>query len=835
MWILSCDGELWGGRRRWLRPGSRHLLGRTHSREPGHRVESIDDKSVSRKHAIIAVSHVSISDSGLLQSRTAVTVTDDSKIGTQINGEKVHKTTITLSNSQEFTIKLGSYKHVFRLKWQPVVLTLAHLSSKTKEHGLLKAKQLFEGSDVKLMLEYVPGHTTHLVANKRNTVAALQALTQACWLVAVQFVDKLANAVASGELDDNSEPAPCPLEIEFDVNFPNEMDMPAPSGSRELVKRPGSYLMPQRARAEVFQDYLFVFMSQIQFDTLMPAVTSGGGKAVLWDVIPHESEVKDFVDYVKDLAGETENHDFKLSQQTKKGGIVAVRLGDKSDEWVVNFLTDVEITLDQRSIEQGEFLDAILTVDASDLRRPLKDAESVTGSLPPRSSPIEPQVTRMTGQHGMIKSPTTLSRQQPVTEQQTSLGPQTELCEPDPVSMAKKRGRRNMTQSRLKRFDDDDEEAEEDDGGMIRTVQSMEHSVSCQPSYHQSRQAQAQGQTNDLGDMEIDQPKQTEESHSKARKRPAVAEVESDEDLFHNMLEGQAAMKRLKLSAATQRDSSNSKPDIDVGKGKALLNVKKKPKQRDLMAELQMKREKEEEHRRKDEESLRFIADGIEISKLRDVAKIEGMDIPVRDKTTHSNVEHQRSARWDPAWDGRKNFKKFRPQGQSGERPGPKRVIVTLEEVPRKGHGIGEEYWQSIPSHTSSGKSKAQSQSESQVVRESRAGSPNGSTEEDVRFRRRLQRSREDDAEDSRIIPEEIAGTARDQDLQAKAYSTQPDTLVAATQRGVTGKRLAVMQAGPPAKKLKQSAILPVTKASTRVVIDDDDDDDGLKFKRKRR
>nr|POF24716.1 nibrin [Quercus suber] len=830
MWILSCDGELWGGRRRWLRPGSRHLLGRTHNREPGHRVESIDDKSVSRKHAIIAVANVNDLDSGKLHSRTEVTITDDSKIGTRINGQKVHKATTVLSDLKEYTIELGSYKHVFRLKWQPITLTLAHLSSKTKESGLADVRQLFGGSDVKLATEYVPEHTTHLVANKRNTVAALQALTQARWLVSPEFIDRLADAVASAGLDDNSEPIPSPLEIDFDVNRPNEMDLPAPSGSRELVKRPGSYLRPQPERAEVFQDYLFVFMSQTQYDTLIPAVTSGGGKAALMEVILHETEVGDFVDYVKELAGKKGSHQFKLSQQTQKGGVVVVRLGDKSNEWVVKFLTDVEITLDQRSIEQGEFLDAIMTVDASDLRRPLKDAESVAGSVSSQLSPPQVGPTRAT-RHSTDTghSATPYEEQQAEADKQTLSPPPAGLAEPDPEPVQKKRSKRVTTQSRLKRFIEDDDDEDEMD-----SVQETKHSASSQPADEQNRENfTRKSVSKNMDDERLNEKTDGQSSH---RKRSAPVELEREEDMFDNMLEGQAAMKRLKLTATTQHDDSTSRshPESNVKESKTSLVAMKKSKQRNLIAELQMKREKEQEDRRKDEESLRIIADGVDVSKLRDVAKVEGMDLPVRQDSNHRDLEHRRSARWDPAWDGRKNFKKFRPQGQGQQRLGPKRVIVGLEEVPRKGHGIGEEYWQSISSHVSSGKSKTQSQSGTQVIRDSQAGSAPSNANEDLRFRRRLQRSREEDAEDSEIIPEEIAGTARDQDLQAKAYGTQSDTLVVDSQRGATAKRPAATQAGPAAKKVKQSTITSASRVRDRMPLDDDDDD-GLKFRRKRR
>ncbi len=50
------------------------------------------------------------------------------------------------------------------------------------------------------------------------------------------------------------------------------------------------------------------------------------------------------------------------------------------------------------------------------------------------------------------------------------------------------------------------------------------------------------------------------------------------------------------------------------------------------------------------------------------------------------------TARWDPRWNGRQNFKRFRQRGAAVGRPVPK-VIVPLGEVKAKDFGMGDEYW----------------------------------------------------------------------------------------------------------------------------------------------
>lgn len=103
------------GKKLWLRPGTTHLLGRTKKAEPDstERVQWIDHKSVSRKHLIVAVDSVKAGDSAHLHSKTKLTVTDGSKLGTLIDGQKLVKDSKVL-DKKEHKVKLGSYEIEFR-------------------------------------------------------------------------------------------------------------------------------------------------------------------------------------------------------------------------------------------------------------------------------------------------------------------------------------------------------------------------------------------------------------------------------------------------------------------------------------------------------------------------------------------------------------------------------------------------------------------------------------------------------------------------------------------------------------------------------------------------
>lgn len=89
------------------------MLGRTHPKtgSPGFYVEH---PSVSRQHLLVAVDHVKPGDSAHLHVKSKLTITDNSKIGTLIDGnEKLSKNT-TILNRDEHVLKLGNFPDLFR-------------------------------------------------------------------------------------------------------------------------------------------------------------------------------------------------------------------------------------------------------------------------------------------------------------------------------------------------------------------------------------------------------------------------------------------------------------------------------------------------------------------------------------------------------------------------------------------------------------------------------------------------------------------------------------------------------------------------------------------------
>ena len=130
----------------------------------------INHKSVSRKHATIHVGQVNPGDGTRLHTRSEIKITDGSKIGTYINGEKICQTSRIL-DKLEYTIKLGNYEYEFHLKWQPVVLTFTGLSktAKASSDPLETHRKKLEQAEVKLITEYVSSQTTHAARRSGRT------------------------------------------------------------------------------------------------------------------------------------------------------------------------------------------------------------------------------------------------------------------------------------------------------------------------------------------------------------------------------------------------------------------------------------------------------------------------------------------------------------------------------------------------------------------------------------------------------------------------------------------------------------------------------------------
>ncbi|KAI9825831.1 MAG: hypothetical protein M1832_000771 [Thelocarpon impressellum] len=634
MWMLECDGDTLQNKRLWLRPGKRYLFGRTKTGPGGF---AIENKSISRKHLTIEISVVEPGSGSSIHSRSTITVEDqNSKVGTLLDGEQIRGQSRVLAGEQH-DIRLGTFQHLFRIRWQPVVLSFSFSSKEQKNRDpLVPARARLEALDIKVIIPYVVDKTTHVVASKRNTAKGLQALINGKYIVTDSFIDTLADAAAPG--DPETPESISRLEEDFDAAWPDALQH-LPAQSKEPSQRAAAFFAPDQKRIAVFDGYTFIFCDQTQFDNLQAPITNGGGKALLFKIIEDQTTPDDFVRYIKDVAGEKGTGEFEDGSEGE--GVVVVRFrGRKGNEdWNIELGNEVARRLDQRLIEQSEFLDAILVNDARGLRMPLPEEDD--DGPPAEQAPIH-----------IRKAPAPASAA--------------------PAQTTRLRSRRLVT-SKFKGFDDGF------DPSSIPQPPMGED-----PSQPDNENGQASG-------MEVDLVVDSQPASSHiSRKRPAPqSEGEENEDeVMDEMLPAAAAMKRRRIEGGDGERAQTSATSAAESRPGSRKGASRKAKELDVLEVAREHREAEEAARR-DEEALDASMGGMDVEQMRNLALVEEM--PVKERSERPTLA-EAGGRWDERWNGRKNFKKFRRRGGEEPRRG-RTVIVGFEEVRNKDFGIGEEYW----------------------------------------------------------------------------------------------------------------------------------------------
>ena len=676
-----------------------------------------------------------------------------------------------------------------RIKWQPVVFTFSLTSKETKagKDPLVNYRNRLEDLDIKVIIPYVVGVTTHVVSAKRNTAKGLQALINGKYIVTETYIDALVYATTPENL--NELESLSPLEEDFDANWPNPKEH-LPAKSREPTERPPEDFEPNLQRGNVFEGYTFVFLDTTQFESLQAPITNGGGKAVSFIPDPGKTTADEIVRYVKSVAGEKGLGEFEDGSEGKGVVVVRFRLKENFADWATEMDTRVSLDLGQRLIEQSEFIEAILLNDASILRRPLEvDYEESTPRANETPAPPAPAGDAM-----QAESPDQPEVSKPVQR--------------------RARARGNIV-SRFKGFGaDDEDEPSLPPSSRPAPVQSQVESAP------RSERSQRYSNGVSFADSAMDIDSQNQDNHegeaTNTRKRPASTMEEIDEDeILDNLLPAATAMKKRRLEIeASQRNGIPSEPSHEISQKKSETEkIKQPPKEVNIKDALRERREKEEreEAARRDEENPRNTLEGMSIEEMKKLAVVETMDVPDRSEGRRRREPTGPSdGRWDDRWNGRKNFKKFRRRGEGTQARRGQSVIVPLEEVKRKDYGIGDDYWvESDKTKKRKEKQRAtQSQSQSQPFATAKSDVVGVSPELTM------------DADLPESINVDAPRITRRQDR-----AQQMDESSSRSQ-AVNGKRPAASQAnGGPAKKQKTYAVQD----------SDSDSEDELKFRFKKK
>jgi hypothetical protein len=258
------------------------------------------------------------------------------------------------------------------MQWCPIVLSFSFPQKELKaKDPLAHARSRLEDLDIKTVIPYVDGKTTHVVQNKRNTAKGLQAVVNGKYIVEKSYIEAIVYAATPTELE--SEEALCPLEEDFDAFWPDPAAHLPPRG-KEPTEMPDSAYLPDSSRSSVFEGYTFVFCDGSRFEDLQGPITCGHGKALLYEVDINKTTAADIVDYMKRAGG---NKGLAL-ENDGTGGVLLVQFqGSRGQEdWARDIQQQVSLLTGQKLVEPSEFLDTVLRKDASNLCKPISKEPS---------------------------------------------------------------------------------------------------------------------------------------------------------------------------------------------------------------------------------------------------------------------------------------------------------------------------------------------------------------------------------------------------------------------------------------------------------------------------
>ncbi|KAJ5041658.1 uncharacterized protein L3040_005234 [Drepanopeziza brunnea f. sp. 'multigermtubi'] len=827
MWILDCDGDVFGGRRLWLRPGKSFMFGRTKSKDATDHAEfALGNKTISRQHLLVKVDPIQPIDCARGDFRSKLTLIEGcgaiengvekgTKIGTLLNGEQIRAKTVVLDRDEN-VLKLGRFEVAFRLTWVPFTFTFSFSTAELKTIPYPSLRERLAPLDIRVLDHFERGYVTHVVAKKRNTSKGLQALVNGKYIVHNDsFLQALVAAATSSTPD-----GPAPLEEDFDNNLPDPLNY-LPARGAEQTQQSAEAYAPDPARKDMFEGYTFVFYNKQQFDQLLAPITEGRGKALLRQAIPHETTVDEFVKYVKQVAGEKGLGEFEDGSEGK--GVVVVRFNAKkgdNPEWYADFGQQVSLRLDHRLIEQSDFLDAILGKDASVLRRPLLDEPSGVTASPPTAA--------------SVGSPQTLQNSAPAPTP-------VETAPPEPP----KRGRRRAGRAKFNGFEDDftgpiSSSMVEPDPEPIPVNEPLPEEIVYSQSLFVSQNP----------DQEISQAPEPEVRTSQKRRVSQVLEEEEEEEEIAPVA---AALKRRRLAteadrrrkgeltpppappppkAATPSPVAKKEP-ATKGKSKRI----KKEEKVDIIEVARQKRELAEAEAKAERESIQPQDSNIDIKNVQNLTLFGEM--PLRTKPAPKRtVRADESENWENRWTHLKNFKKFRRRPGDDSARGFDKVIVPLEVVKTKDFGLGDGYWENEMQRKKKGKGK-ETQDMTQVESQRRP------QEAAVKASRKILASEPEDSDQAAAGAEVIsesedevvapvakgrATRAHQQQILAGKTSKSQDLPAATSQ-----KRVAATTLTKPAlaKKAKVAAIRKQPEPEEQS--DDGSSDDGLKFRFKKK
>lgn len=387
---------------------------------------------------------------------------------------------------------------------------------------------------------------------------------------------------------------------------------------------------------------------------------------------------------------------------------------------------------------------------------------------------------------------------------------------PIPATVGTGRFRRPVT-VKPKFFDDEDEE-EEQPPAVVPNATAQTAVV----------ESQSQGLfVSQDSEMDVDQ----EPLPPKPSRKRNTPPIDYDMDDMDNLLPTAAKRKKQRLAEeAARRERGESIPappqpaPLAITKSMPKAAPPKVREEVDILEEARKNRERLDEKARAERDELTQRLDDVSMAEVRKNLVIETMTIRPRVAPQRTSRADE-STEWDEAWNGRKNFKKFRRRGAAVTDPDQRRRnIVPMEPVKMKDYGLGDERWADIAR-----KKKSQSQGHNQGGKQTKA-------------QQREDETKAQEAEEHRLAQAELNAGLENNHVEGKEDSSSEEietfafnkpSSKAAPAPGKLAEKTTNSQTG---KKRRAATTLtnaaPAKKAKKIIVEDSDSDsDDGIRFK----
>ena len=276
----------------------------------------------------------------------------------------------------------------------------------------------------------------------------------------------------------------------------------------------------------------------------------------------------------------------------------------------------------------------------------------------------------------------------------------------------------------------------------------------------------------------------------------------------------QPALKTIKESL-TKKRKATPEPSKPVKK------VKKETKETIYAAAARKRMERAEELARTNRGFEDEDLSGINAEDIRNLTIIETMEVRQREPPPRS-ARADESERWNDAWNGRKNFKKFRRRG-GDDMAKSHRVIVPLQFYKKKEYGVGEDYWL----ETESSRRKTGKEKDTQVSQAVQSTAKSTARSQATTSQNRTSQRSAETVKD----PFELPSSASESDEPQPASKSRATRTTASQSSVPTKKRgAATALANPaPTKKSKIARVVEVEDS------DEDSEDEGkFRFGRRR-